>query len=325
MPTNKQRRRVLLAGAGAALAAAAGPSLAQAITARIVVGFPAGGTADSLARVLAPLLSSPDLNFIVENKPGATGQLAADSVRTAAVGTLSMLLTPSSVLSLAPQLYRKPLFDGVADFAPVGCVCDHSFGFAVPGNSPHATLADYMAWAKANPKATTYATPGAGSAPHFLGAMFAREIDVPLIHVPYRGVMPGVQDLVGGQVSATFNPLTSLLEFHKAGRIRILAVTNPARVASLPQTPTFTELKYPALELMEWYGVFAPARLGAPALAALQKRLAHALAQPAMAEAARRLEVSLRLLSAAEQRKLLESDHRRWKTTVQTTGIQLES
>ena len=126
-------------------------------------------------------------------------------------------------------------------------------------------------------------------------------------------------------MSATFNPLTSLLEFQKSGRIRILAVTSPARAASLPQVPTFAELKYPALELMEWYGLFASTRLAAPALAGLQKRLAQALAQPALAEAARRLEVSLRPLGAAEQRKLLEFDHRRWKTIVQTTGIQLES
>jgi tripartite-type tricarboxylate transporter receptor subunit TctC len=326
MNTNPMRRALLCSAAGALLGAlAARDALAQtSAQLRVVVGFPAGGTADALARALAPALSSPDSSVIVENRTGATGQLAADFVRGSADGS-AVLLTPSSVLSLVPQLYRKPMYDGVADFAPIGCICDHSFGFAVPATSPHQSLADYLRWAKVNAGDATYATPGPGSAPHFLGVMLAREADVPLVHVPYRGVMPGVQDLIGGQVSATFNPLTTLIEFHKAGRIRVLATTNPQRVASLPQVPTVAELKLHALELVEWYGLFASSRVPPATVAALQKRLSQALAQPALADAARRLEVTLRPLDGPAQQRLLRADVQRWTGIVRSTGIQLEA
>ena len=291
---------------------------------RLVVGFPAGGTADALARVLAPAMASSELAVLVENKAGATGQLAADYVRAAADGG-ALLVTPSSVLSLAPQLVRKPMFDAMVDFAPVGVVGEHAMGFAVPASSPHTTLADYLRWAKANPAGASYATPGIGSALHFLGALMSRETGVDLIHVPYRGVMPGVQDLIGGQVSATFNPLPTLIEFHKAGRIRLLAVTSPHRAAPLPQVPTFAELKLQALEFVEWYGVFASAKVAPAVLASLQQRLGQAMAQTTVGEAARRIEVTPRQQGGAELRGLLQADVQRWKAAIQATGIQLET
>jgi tripartite-type tricarboxylate transporter receptor subunit TctC len=319
------RRRLLQAGGAlAAMALGAPAARAQGASLRLVVGFPAGGTADALARVLAPAMAGSDLTVLVENKAGATGQLAADHVRGAADGS-ALLVTPSSVLSLAPQVYRKPMFDPLVDFAPVGCIGEHAMGFAVPAQSAHASLADYLRWAKAHPNEATYATPGIGSALHFLGELLARDTGVPLVHVPYRGVMPGVQDLIGGQVSATFNPLPTLVEFHKAGRIRLLAVTSPQRVSSLPQVPTVAELKLQALEFVEWYGVFASTRAPAAALASLHKRLAQALAQPSLADAARRLEVMPRPLDGRALKQLLQSDVQRWKAAVQATGIRLES
>ncbi len=320
------RRNLLRASGGLAAGLLSAPATWSQLPAalRLVVGFPAGGTADALARVLAPAMASADVTAVVENKAGATGQLAADHVRSAADGG-ALLVTPSSVLSLAPQLSRKPMFDAMADFAPVGCVGEHAMGFAVPASSPHATLTDYLHWAKANPKDASYATPGIGSALHFLGALMARETGVALVHVPYRGVMPGVQDLIGGQVSATFNPLPTLIEFHKAGRIRLLAVTSPHRVAPLPQVPTVAELKLQALEFVEWYGVFASAKVAPSVLASLQQRLGQAMAQMTVADAARRIEVTPRQQGGAELRGLLQADVQRWKAAIQATGIQLEA
>jgi tripartite-type tricarboxylate transporter receptor subunit TctC len=164
---------MLRTGAGTAVAAAPGGGLSRRRHRR---RFGAGAGAGAEQR-------KPDGG--VENKAGATGQLAADHVRGIGDGS-ALLVTPSSV----------------------------------PAQSPHASLADYLRWAKAHPNEATYATPGIGSALHFLGALLARDTGTPLVHVPYRGVMPGVQDLIGGQVSATFNPLPTLIEFHKAGRIR---------------------------------------------------------------------------------------------------------
>jgi tripartite-type tricarboxylate transporter receptor subunit TctC len=289
------------------------------------VGFPAGGTADSLARVVAPLLAHPGQSMIVENKPGASGQLAADAVRQATPDGSALLLTPSSILSLVPHLYKKPMYDSLNDFAPIGCVCDHSFGFAVQGSSPIKTFAEFAEWAKKNAKEATFATPGPGTAPHFLGTILGREIGTPLAHVPYKGVAPGLQDLMGGQVASTFNPLPTLLEYHRAGRIRILAVTNPTRVASLPLVPTFTELKLPAVELVEWYGLFTSSKVPAATVAKLQEQLSVAVAKPEMIAAAKRLEVEPRAVDTAGLKRLLEADYKRWKDIVKATGISLDT
>ncbi|CAN7525122.1 tripartite tricarboxylate transporter substrate-binding protein [Pseudorhodoferax sp. LjRoot39] len=315
-------RRTFLA-TGAALAV---PAWAQGTPAvrKLVVGFPAGGTADSLARALAPLLADAAISYVVDNKSGASGQLAAEAVRQAVPDGSSLLLTPSSVLTLVPLLYKKPPFDALRDFAPVACVCDHAFALAVNGNSPITSLAAYIAWARANPEKASYATPGPGSAPHFLGVMLGREIGAPLVHVPYRGVAPGLQDLMGGQVASTVNPVTTMLEYHRAGRIRILAVSNPTRLATLPDVPTFTESRLPALELVEWYGLFAPAKLAPPTLAGVSAQLKRVMQTPELQAAAKRLEVIPRYEDGASLARLLQQDQARWTAQVAATGIQLD-
>lgn len=320
------RRQILTSASALGLSAVNLASFAQAPgAARIIVGFPAGGTADSLARLMAPLLAQPGQSMVVENKPGASGQLAADTVRQATPDGSALLLTPSSVLSLVPHLYKKPMYDSLRDFAPIGCVCDHSFGFAVPQSSPHKTFEEFADWAKKNAKDATFATPGPGTAPHFLGTILGREIGAPLVHVPYRGVAPGLQDLMGGQVASTVNPLPTLLEYHRAGRIRILAVTSPTRVASLPAVPTFTELKLAAVELVEWYGLFTFSKVQAATLAKLQEQLALAVAKPDMLAAAKRLEVEPRNVDAAGLKRLLEADYNRWQGIVKATSISLDT
>lgn len=326
MNNHVNRRQILAAASALGLGSTGLAAFAQSSSVgRIFVGFPAGGTADSLARVISPLLTLPGKNVIVENKPGASGQLAADAVRQSAPDGSALLLTPSSILSLVPHLYKKPMYESLADFAPIGCVCDHSFGFAVQASSPIKTLAEFSDWAKNNAKDATYATPGPGTAPHFLGTILGREIGTPLVHVPYKGVAPGLLDLMGGQVVSTFNPLPTLLEYHRTGRIRILAVTNPTRVASLPEVPTFTELKLPAVELVEWYGLFTSSKVPAATIAKLQDQLRLAVAKPEMTAAAKRLEVEPRPVDAAGLKKLLEADYKRWQDIVKATGISLDS
>lgn len=320
------RRQILGAVSALGLGSAIPATLAQTTSvARIMVGFPAGGTADSLARVVAPLLTPPGQSIIVENKPGASGQLAAEGVRHATPDGGALLLTPSSILSLVPHLYKKPMYDSLNDFAAIGCVCDHSFGFAVQGSSPIKTFGEFVDWSKRNAKDATFATPGPGTAPHFLGTILGREIGTPLVHVPYRGVAPGLQDLMGGQVASTFNPLPTLLEYHRAGRIRILAVTNPIRVASLPAVPTFAELKLSAVELVEWYGLFTSSKVPTPTVERLQEQLRLAVARPEMVAAAKKLEVEPRSVDATGLKRLLEADYVRWQGIVKATGISLDS
>ena len=311
-----------------ALAAAPVGTFAQgaSATARLVVGYPPGGTADALARVLAPMLGkSAGMTVIVDNRPGASGQIAAENVRQAPPDGLSLLLTPSTVLSLTPQLYRKPMYNPLHDFTPVGCVCDHSFAFAVPGTSPVKSVAEFVTAAKAQASDVSFASPGAGSSPHFLCVMFGRATGVNMLQVPYKGVAPGLQDLAGGQIAATMNPLPTMLELHRAGRIRILAVTNPKRVGTMPDVPTFAELKLPSLTYTEWYGFFASRHTPAAAVQRWDDMVREAVTSPRMAQAAEQLALQPLAANASALRTMLETDHRRWTDIVKSTGIQLES
>lgn len=321
------RRQLLgsMAAGGLALGVGLDVRAQAANVTNITVGFPPGGTADSLARLVASLLTLPNQSVIVENKPGASSQLAADAVRRSQPDGRTLLLTPSSILSLVPLLYKKPMYNGLQDFAPVCGICDHSFALAVTGNSPINSVAEYIEAAKKQTNGAAYATAGAGTGMHFLGTMFAQETGVNLVHIPYRGTAPGLQDLMGGQVFSSFNPLPTMLELHRAGKIKILAVSNPTRVASLPNVPTFTELKLPALELVEWYGVFAPSKTPAAVLQDLQNHLTLAMKKPEFKAAADRLEVAPRVVEGKALRQMLEVDSKRWAEIVKKTGISLET
>lgn len=319
-------RRQLLQFAGTLALSATGLAQAQgASTGRIVVGFPPGGTLDVLARLLAPHFSKSGTTVVVENKPGASAQLGPAAVKQASPDGLSMLLTPTSVLSLTTQLFRKPLIDPVHDFAPIGSVCEHPFAFAVTGSSPIKSMVEFVIWAKARGKESNFAHPGAGTSPHFLGMILAKEAGIKLTHVPYRGTAPGLQDLIGGQVDSTMNALPAMIEYHKAGRLRILATTGAQRLASLPDVPTFSELGMPGLEYAESFGIFVPAATPAAVVARLEAALQKAVASPEMAEAAKRMEMQLRPSSAAAYRQLFEADYKRWSGIAKESGFTLDA
>ncbi len=326
--TSHTRRHLLQAGSAAALALAL-PRAAHAQQTpgalKLTVGFAAGGPADVIARLVVSALGDSLGTVIVDNKPGATGQLAADAVRRSGSDGSTLLVSPSSILTIVPHLYRKPMYQSLTDFATVGGICDHSFGLAVPASSPIKTVAQLVEAAKAKSDPVTYATAGVGSGMHLLGVLFARETGLNLTHVAYRGTAPGLQDVIGGQVFCTFNPLPTMLELHRSGRIRIIAVSNPARVASLPDVPSFTELKMPALELVEWYGVFASAETQPRALQNLREQLAKATAKPELLAGARKLELEPRPADAATLRTMLEADHRRFAEVVKKTGLSLDA
>ena len=308
--------------------AAVSPSLALAqggAINRIVVGFPPGGTLDVLARVLAPQFAKSGTTTIVENKPGSSAQLAAVTIKQAPPDGTHMLLTPTSVMTLTSQLFRKPLVDPLRELAPVGSVCAHPFAFAVTGNSPIKSMAEFIAWAKAHPKEATYASPGAGTSPHFLGMVLAKEAGMEMTHIPYRGTAPGLQDLMGGQVASTMNAQPAMIELHKAGKIRILATTAGQRLTSLPDVPTFTELRIAGLEYLESFGVFVHADTPAAVLARLETQLQQAVASPELAESAKKMELEIRGSSAAAYKQLVSADFKRWSGIAKESGFHLDT
>ena len=230
----------------AALAAAAVTAphvLAQDRTTKILVGFPPGGSADVIARLLAEKLRvSLSQNVIVDNKPGAGGRVALNEVKRAAPDGQTLILSPSGALVIQPWLYSNLGYDPIKDFT--ADLARHHLRLRVtagPG-APAGDLKAVLAWMKANPAKANYATSGAGTVPHFAGQLLGQAAGVPLTHVAYKGGAPAAQDLIGGQIPLMVDTASETLEHHKAGKVRILAVTGEQRSKALPDVPTLKEL-----------------------------------------------------------------------------------
>ena len=239
---------------------------------KIVNGFPAGGTADVTSRRIGDKLAGSAYTknpAVVENKTGAAGRIAVETVKNAAPDGSTLLLTPYSMMAIYPHIYKSLSYDPVKDFAPVAMASMLTHGLAVGPLVPASvkTVKDYLAWAKANPKDASYGSPAAGSTPHFLGALLGLNNGVDLKHVPYRGSVPGVADMIGGTLASMFTPHGDFLANHKAGKIRILATSGKARSPFVPEVPTFVEQGFPDLVVEEWFGFFAPAKTPASVVA----------------------------------------------------------
>lgn len=287
---------------------------------KVIVDFPAGGTADSLARVIAPLVSIHGRKMIVKNRPGASGQLAPATVRQAAPDGRTLLPNPSAILSLVPHLYKKPMSDSLSDFAPFGAVCDHLFGFDVSAKSSFTSGAQRI-WAKSNPNEATFATTGPGAAPHLLGTVLAKGTGAASAHVPHKGVAPGLQDFMGRQIAATFNSLPTLREYHRKNRIRILAATNSLRVSGLSEVPTFSELGLASLELLSGTDSShrPETRSRCNGKMNLSSRAQSRIPRSSLLPASSKFHPQR--VNASGLRRLLEADWRRWQALVEEAEI----
>ncbi len=294
--------------------------------ARIVVGFPAGGPIDVLARRVADKLRSGYAPaVIVENKPGAAGQIAITSTRDSAGDGSTLLLTPSSMLSIYPSTYPKLSYT-VSDLQPVSLACQMSHGFAVGPTVPATvkTFADFLRWAKANVASATFATPGAGSMPHLIGALLSKFTGTELTHVPYRGSLPAVQDMLGGQVAAFCGPTGDLIQYVKAGRVRMLLTSGPKRSAFWPEVPTIREAGFP-LAVNEWYGFFLPGKASSEAARKAAAYLLGALAQPDVVNYGKQAALEVQSSTPDALTKMLQADAEQWHGLIKQIGFTAES
>ena len=251
----------LLAGAGSAvLAQQAPPVFSKPL--KIVVGFPPGGSADTLARVLAQQLVGVAPSVIVDNKPGAGGRIALEAVKNSDPDGTTLVLTPASMVAVYPHIFRKLPYDSVADFAPVGRVAAAPFIVAVGPQVPAdvKSLADFIKWGKANPTLASYGSSGAGSIPHFTGVALGKAAGLDWAHVAYKGAAPAMNDLLGGQVAANVSVMSNALPHVQSGKLRALAVSSSQRNTALPTVPSFAEAGVKEATAVEWFGVFAPAK-----------------------------------------------------------------
>jgi tripartite-type tricarboxylate transporter receptor subunit TctC len=325
------RRQILANAVIAALATVASSrnAIAQLVqkTARIVVGFPAGGTTDVLARVLADKLRGTYApTVIVDNRAGAAGRIALTNAgATDADGSVSFL-TPCSLLFIYPHVYKKLGYDPVQDFTPVTTIARGDFAFSVGPMVPESvkTLADFAAWAKANPKQAFFASPAAGATPHFVGVMFARAAGIELTHATYKGDAPGIQDLLGGQIAASVNNIGVILPHLKSGKLRVLATSGAKRSAFTPNVPTFVEAGFKDVQAQEWFGFVMPSKVAKPVVEGFAKAVEDVVKQPEIAQKFGEFSFEPVALKTEEFAALLKRERERWAAVVKASGFHIE-
>ena len=320
-------RRDLILG-GAALALSRGLAAQTTVkTVRIIVPFPAGGGTDVLARLVADKMRGQYAPaVIVENRVGASGRTGVEAVKNAEPDGTTLLFTPDFLMTVYPHSFRKLSYDPLKDFVPVAVIASSGLAFAAGPGLPAEikTLKEYLDWAKANPKQASFATTSAGGTPHFVGVMLAQASGVELTPVHYKGGGPALNDLLGGQVPVSVNPIGELLPHLKGGKIRVLATTGAKRSKFLPDVPTMTESGFPNIVLSPWLGFFAPARTPADVV----KRLSNGINDAAQSGDTQQNLVKFGMEPAAATpvgfAEMVRQDIEKWRPIVKASGFTAE-
>jgi tripartite-type tricarboxylate transporter receptor subunit TctC len=315
------RRQFVSCLSAAVVLAASGQAFAQGTkTLKIVVGYAPGGAADVVARAVGEGLRSSGYTVIVENKAGAGGRLAIESLMALPPDGTSLVIAPLSNLTIYPHIYRSLRYDPLKDLVPVATASGMSFGIAVGAASPAKTLQEYLALAKKDSAMAAYGTPGGGTPMHFLGVMLGREAKVPLTHVPYKGGSAALTDAIGGTLPAVITTLPNLLPMHRAGKLRILAISNPEPLAVLPGVPTFKAAGFPGLNMSEVFGFFAHAGTPAPVVNELNAAISASVKSPEVTAALNKVEFEPRVMTPSALDKQVRAEYESWGKVVKATG-----
>jgi tripartite-type tricarboxylate transporter receptor subunit TctC len=296
-------------------------------TVRIIVPFPAGGGTDVLCRIVADKLRG---NYapavIVENRVGASGRTGVEAVKNAESDGTTLLFTPDFLMTVYPHSFRKLSYDPLTDFVPVAMLARSGLALAAGPALPAEvkTVAQFVDWARAHPKQALYATTAAGGTPHFVGVMLARDAKVELTAVHYKGGAPALQDMMGGQIPVSINPISELLPQLQGGKVRLLAVTSPQRSKFVPDVPTMSEAGFPNIVINPWLGFFAPARTPPE----IVKRLANGIADASAFGDSQRSFIKMGMEPVAMTpvgfAAVLKEDLQRWGPIVKASGFTAE-
>jgi len=326
------RRHFLQSLGSAAALAALSPLVARAQgleQVKILYGFPPGSAGDSVARRVAEKLAGSAYTKnagVVENKPGAGGRIALETLKAAPADGSVLALAPVSALSVYPHIYTR-LSYAPADLTQVsiGAIMHHGLAVGPMVPAQVKTLKDFLDWAKANPALASYGSPGAGSMPHLLGALLGLRSGVDLKHVPYRGTVPGITDLVGGQIASTMNPSGDYLSYAKAGKLRVLGTSGPQRSPYTPNVPTFAEQGFADLTVEEWFGFYAPAKTPAPVIASASAAINQALKEKVVTDSLALVGLIPHGSTPEEMAKSQKAEFERWGPLVKQIGFTAES
>lgn len=326
-----RRQFVQSAASLAAFSAFPLAAFAQALDAvKIINGFPAGGTADATSRRVGDKLGGTAYAknaAVVENKPGAGGRIACETVKAAAPDGSTLLLTPYSCMSIYPHIYKSLSYDPFKDFVPISMAAVMTHALTVGPMVPASvkTVKDFLAWAKANPDKANYGSPAAGSTPHFLAALLGLNHNVDLKHVPYRGSLPAVADMIGGQLASTSTPTGDALANHKAGKVRILATSGSQRTPFTPDVATYAEQGFAELTTEEWFGFYAPARTPAAVVANASAAINTALKDRSVIDSLALMGLVAQGSTPAEMDKSQKDENVRWGPLVKKIGFTADS
>ena len=321
------RRSILQRGAALALLAACGAAHAADYPTKpvtMIVPQATGGTNDVVARIVAQKLGEAlGGSVVVDNRPGAGGNIGTVAAARAAKDGYTLLMTVSSAQAINPALYKAPGFDPVKDFAPVALVGAVPNVLVVHPSFPAKTLDDFLKLVKSKPGTFQYASAGNGTLNHLLGEMLKTTAGIDMQHIPYKGVAPALNDLIGGQVPIAFASLPSVLAHLKSGRLVALGVSSPKRSPALPDVPAIGE-KVPGYSGTLWVGLFVPRGVPADVETRLQQAMSKALADDKTKELLVQQGVELATATPAQFATLLQEDIARWAKIVKASGATVD-
>jgi tripartite-type tricarboxylate transporter receptor subunit TctC len=320
------RRRFLqvtaLTGAAVLLDAQA---QSQRKSARVIVGFPPGASSDVIARTLAERLrGSYAATITVENRPGAAGAIAVAALMKEDPDGGTLYVAPESILSLYPHVYRKLPYEPERDLLPVSLMATNDWAFAVHSSLGVSSLKDFLEWSRANAKKAFYGTLGSGTSPHFLGFLFSSASGAPLTAVNYKGVAPGMQDFLAGQIPAYIGPVGDLAPHHRGGRVRALAVASPQRSRFLPDVPTFGEGGYPTVLATDGFAVYLRAGSTPATVDAVASAVRGAVESAEFRQVLERIGYDARYTTPPEFRASIKREYDRWKDIVAASGFKAD-
>lgn len=321
------RRQFLAASAASVAVSPWGGVWAKGQPIKLVVGFTPGGSADFVARLLAQDLSGAlNVPVIVENRPGAGGRIAVDVVKNARPDGQTLLITPASMLTIYPHVYDKLSYDPVRDLLPVGTLCALPYSLNVGAMVPERvrTLQEFGAWIKANPQLASYGSPGSGTTPHFVGAMFANSFGAEFVHAPYKGGPLAVQDVMAGQIASSVNVVCDAVPFVDGKKLRALAVSSAQRIPQLPHVPTFAEQGMAAMTSQEWFGLLAPKGTDPAWVERLYALSRQSFGSERVQKALYDMAYRPSLAGPEELAALIQADIAKWAPVVKSTGFKAE-
>jgi tripartite-type tricarboxylate transporter receptor subunit TctC len=294
---------------------------------KIVTGFAAGGTSDTVCRRVAEAVRGLYArSAVVENKTGAGGQIAISTVKSSPADGTVMLQTPASMLTIYPHIYKKLPYEPFNDVIPISLACTFEFAWGVGPAVPASikTIPEYLAWVKTHPDQANFGSPAAGSTPHFTAEMIARAGNVPMRHVAYRGTQAAILDLTAGQIAAVSGPIGDFLPHLGGGRIRLLGVSGAQRSRFVPQVATYAEQGMKDIVTDEWFAFYLPAGTPAAIVQQANSALRTALAKPEVINGLADMGLEAKSSTQAELASMQRRDTDAWGPIVKAVGFKAD-